>query len=269
VVLSFVGVAPANAECHTWYDANGQVHVDCEQGGGDSTDPGGGGGGIEWDGRGTETHMIPACMQSSIGQNEDVMCMGATMCPDKGDLRMRIFTRPTLFGEPTGDWELQATRCVGPEEAAATEQPVITREMVVGEAERLAPKPQAHIEPGTWSMVNLPNNYYVDAQPVTRQVVVLGRTISITFTPTEHTWDFGDGQSATGDGIEGAEVAQPGAVEHAYSRQGSYDVTVARGYDLRFALPGGQVNVPNAFTITSPVATLPVREMQTRVDSVG
>ena len=46
-------------------------------------------------------------------------------------------------------------------------------------------------------------------------------------------------------------------------------MTVSRGYDLTFALPGGAVNIANAFTMDSAVATLPVREMQTRVDHVG
>ena len=58
------------------------------------------------------------------------------------------------------------------------------------------------------------------------------------WTPTSTTWDFGDGGSATGDGVKGADVGAAGAIEHSYARQGSYDITTTTTYDLTFVLPG-------------------------------
>ena len=46
-------------------------------------------------------------------------------------------------------------------------------------------------------------------------------------------------------GVEGADVGAPGAVEHAYARQGSYAITTTTTYDLTFVLPGqGAQTIP-------------------------
>jgi len=60
-----------------------------------------------------------------------------------------------------------------------------------------------------------------------------------------------------------------GAVEHAYTRSGSYAIHVSRTYTVQFTIPGGPVTVENAFTIPGPDTVLPVGEIQTRVDSTG
>ena len=90
----------------------------------------------------------------------------------------------------------------------------------------------------TVSYVNIPNNYWTESPTVNDSVTVVGQTIPLVWTPTGTTWNFGDGASATGDGVQGADVGAPGAIEHSYARQGSYDISTTTTYNLSFVLPG-------------------------------
>ena len=143
--------------------------------------------------------------------------------------------------------------------------PQVTTQMVTDAAQVVAPTSTPHVEPGTRSYVNIPNNYWTEAPTVRTSVTVLGQAIALTWTPTGTTWDFGDGSTATGTGIEGAALGQAGSIEHAYLRQGSYDITTSTTYDLSFVLPGqGTQTIPLTSPPSAPV-TLPVSEIQTRV----
>ena len=137
--------------------------------------------------------------------------------------------------------------------------------MVTDAARLTAPTAPPHVEPGDWSFVHIPNNYWTDAPTVQTSVNVLGRAIPLTWTPTGTTWSFGDGGTATGNGIEGAGLGEAGAIEHAYTRQGSYDIATTTTYDLTFVLPGQGAQTVALTSPPSPPVTLPVREIQTRV----
>ena len=111
--------------------------------------------------------------------------------------------------------------------------------MVTEAARVVAPVNPPHVEPGNRSYVNIPNNYWADAPTVNTSITLLGQRIPLRWTPTRTSWSFGDGATATGNGIEGADLGAPGALEHSYSRQGTYDITTTTNYDLTFVLPGG------------------------------
>jgi hypothetical protein len=145
-------------------------------------------------------------------------------------------------------------------------RPQVTTEMVTEAARVTAPTSPPHVEPGTVSYVNIPNNYWTESPTVRDSVTVVGQTIPLVWTPTSTTWDFGDGGSATGDGVEGADVGAPGAVEHSYARQGSYDISTTTTYNLTFVLPGQGTQTITLTAPPSPPVTLPVREIQTLVD---
>jgi hypothetical protein len=145
-------------------------------------------------------------------------------------------------------------------------RPQVTTEMVTEAARVTAPVNPPHVEPGTVSFVNIPNNYWTESPTVNDSVTVLRQVIPVVWTPTGTTWNFGDGSSATGDGVEGADVGAPGAIEHSYARQGSYDITTATTYNLSFVLPGQGAQTIALTSPPSPPVTLPVREIQTLVD---
>ncbi len=152
-----------------------------------------------------------------------------------------------------------------PQAPVAPVAPVITVQMVTDAARVTAPTTPPNVEPGNRSFVNIPNNYWADVDTVQTSVTVLGRAIPLTWTPTGTTWSFGDGSTATGNGVEGAELGAPGAVEHAYARQGSYDITTTTTYDLSFVLPGQGAQTIALTSPPSPAVTLPVGEIATRV----
>ena len=214
-----------------------------------------------------EHSYTPACsVNGPPPYGNDAMCMAAVAgCKYQGEgnaILMRHYRRAS----DSKNWEFVGNECRGPDEPTQ-EEPKITQEMVFDQAYAQAPKPTAGVQPGNRSYVNLPNNYYADAPGSTQTVTVLGHPIRIVFTVNQITWDFGDGQSATGKGVENADVGAPGAVEHAYSQQGTYQITASSTVGVQFTLPDGQrIDQPNAFRFTSNAVQLPVGEIQTRVD---
>ncbi len=164
----------------------------------------------------------------------------------------------------------QPTPCAPTDDEEPGEPPArprVTTEMVVEAARLTAPTSPPHVEPGTVSYVNIPNNYWTESPTVNDSVTVVGRTIPLVWTPTGTTWDFGDGASATGDGVQGADVGSPGAIEHSYAGQGSYDISTTTTYNLSFVLPGQGAQTISLTAPPSPPVTLPVREIQTVVDA--
>lgn len=219
-----------------------------------------------------EDYWTPSCSVNGPPEaGSDAMCMGAIgPCQTRGQ-RGEIFMRHyrKLAGDPNAPWEYVGSECRGPDDPVQ-QQPQVTQEMVTDAAYAAAPKPTAVVQPGNRSYVNLPNNYYADAEDQTVPVEVLGHQIAVQFTVSDVTWDFGDGTTASGAGVKDADVGAPGAVEHAYSQQGSYAITATSTVGLSFTLPNGQtVNVPGAFEMTSEPVNLPIGEIQTRVDSTS
>jgi len=149
-----------------------------------------------------------------------------------------------------------------PADPTAPVAPVITTQMVSEAAKVTAPVNPPHVEPGTVSYVHVPNNYWADAPTVNDSVTLLGVTIPLRWTPTGTTWSFGDGATASGNGVEGADVGAAGAVEHAYGRQGGYAISTTTTYDLTFVLPGGGSQTIQLAAPPSPPVTLPIREIQ-------
>jgi hypothetical protein len=217
-------------------------------------------------------YYTPACgVNGPPNMGDDALCMAAvSVCKTQGQpdaLYMQHWHQQV--SPTTGPWEYVGTECRGPDDPVR-QQPKVTVEMVLDQAYAAAPKPTAVVQPGNRSFVNLPNNYYAEAPSQTVPVVVLGQSIPVTFTVTEVRWDFGDGSTATGTGIKDAALHQPGAIEHQYAAQGSYDITATSVISVSFTLPGGgRQDLPGALEIPSAATTLPVGEIQTRVDSTG
>lgn len=255
--------------------AGNQEPGSADPGSGD-TDPGTTGGtGPVYTGPFKQYRYVVSCPYNSLDNAGDVLCMGAVeSCPDEGDLRYRVYYRlvdrsGNLVDGP--DWVSAGSECRGLDDpTTGVVQPEVTREMVIEEAYRLAPKPTVHVEPATKSYVNVPNNFYADAQDASHTVNLLGESITIAFQVEEVSWTFGDGEGASGAGVQNAAVGAPGAVEHQYAGGGSYDITATTSITVQFTLPSGQqVTVPDAIDQTSSPVPLDVGEIQTTVNDVG
>ena len=163
----------------------------------------------------------------------------------------------------------EATPCAPADPEEPAQAPVITAAMVSAAARVLAPVNPPHVEPGTVSYVNIPNNYWAAPPAVDNSITLLGVTIPLQWRPTSTTWSFGDGSTATGNGVQGADLAAPGTVEHAYRRQGSYDISTTTNYNLTFVLPGGGAQTIAVTSPPSAPVTLPIREIQTLTSYVN
>lgn len=222
--------------------------------------------------RWTQERLVPFCMQSSLGQNEDVLCNGmVSSCQEEGALRWRVYTRlmsPT--GQPLTDWTYQGTRCEGGDAEPGVQTPDLTTADVMEQARAVAPVPGFTVEPEGTTYVNVPTNFAADDDtPVTVSVFPLGIEVPVTFTPSEYSWDFGDGGTGSGAGVRDAAVGAPGAVEHLYERSGDYAVVLTRTYTVSFTLPGGgQVTVPGQVSQDSEPYPLQVGEVQSVVSAV-
>lgn len=280
VLITTALSGPARADDHGIFGQNGDEGTsitgqedgsESEGSDSDGSEPGTGPAGYvpqNW----TQERLVPACMQSGIGKNEDVMCAGMTMSCPEGQSRWRVYTRlmsPT--GEPLSDWVYEGTRCEGGDTSGGVQTPTVTSEDVVDQAYAAAPVPDFTVQPGDTTYVNLPTNFVAeDDAPVTIPVTVLGIEVPVTFTPTSYEWSFGDGAAGSGAGVRNAAVGEPGAVEHAYGASGSYDITLTRVYTVSFTLPSGEpVSVPGEVSRTSDPYTLPVGEIQSAVTGVG
>jgi hypothetical protein len=197
----------------------------------------------------------------------------ASAFPGVTDPAQQGACNPALYGADGYSYNLALPApCIQPEQTDEPEgeappaPPQVTTEMVTAAARVVAPTSPPHVEPGTVSYVNIPNNYWTESPTVRDSVTVLGQVIPLVWTPTSTTWDFGDGGSATGDGVKGADVGAADAIEHSYARQGSYEISTTTTYNLTFMLPGqGAQTIALTATPSDPV-TLPVREIQTLVD---
>jgi hypothetical protein len=214
-----------------------------------------------------EYDKVPACMANQPGENGvDALCGAATISCARGELRWMVYRR---IEGGDGPWEPQGTQCLGPGEDVVPPEPQVTEADVVDAAEAAAPDSEVHVEPATESYVNVPNNFYADSDAQTVTVEVLGEVIAVRFAPQRYAWDFGDGGTATGAGVEGAEVGSPGAVEHRYRRGGEYGITLTRTFTVSFTLPSGDaVTVPGEISSTSDAYPLTVGEVQSVVTDV-
>ncbi len=129
-----------------------------------------------------------------------------------------------------------------------------------------APTNPPHVEPGNVSYVNIPNNYWTESPTVHDSVTVVGRrSRSCGLRPARP----GTSVTARAPPVTGSRAPTsdaPGAIEHSYARQGSYDISTTTTYNLSFVLPGQGAQTIALTAPPSPPVTLPVREIQTLVD---
>lgn len=250
-------------------DVSDEVDQGGEDGSSDDGTPSGG----TYNGPFYQYKYVVNCMANSPDNPVDVICAGAKAGCADDEIRYRVYRREVNRAGNTvgrGLWDFQDSECRGLDDPNGVVQPQVTGPMVLEEARRTAPEPNAHVEPNGETYVNVPNNFYADADDTEHTVTLFGNAITISFQVSGVTWDFGDGGTASGNGVKNADVDQPGAVEHEYVRQGSYEVTASTSITVVFTLPDGRtVTLPDAISQTSEPVTLQVGEIQTTVNDVS
>lgn len=118
-------------------------------------------------------------------------------------------------------------------------------------------------EPDNVAVVGLPANFLSSAKTETIPGTILGRALTIRFTPISYAFDYGDGEQRTsttpGVAWEAAGQAQftPTDTSHVYKKSGSYTVTVTVTYTADVDLGAGWI--PITGTLTGPPASQQIR----------
>ena len=116
--------------------------------------------------------------------------------------------------------------------------------------------------------MNIPNNSGLTPPAVDNSISLLGVTIPLQWRPTSTTWSFGDGSTATGNGVRGPTSLLRGRSSR-LPPSGSYDISTTTNYNLTFVLPGGGAQTIAVTSPPSAPVTLPIREIQTLTSYVN
>ena len=118
-------------------------------------------------------------------------------------------------------------------------------------------------EPGNVAVVGLPANFLSSAKTETLPGTVLGRPLTIRFTPVNYAFGYGDGhrRDTTGPGAawdaNGQTQFTPTNTSHVYEEAGRYTVSVAVTYSADIDLGSGWI--PIRGTLNGPPASQEIR----------
>ena len=118
-------------------------------------------------------------------------------------------------------------------------------------------------EPDNIAVVGLPANFLSSAKTETIPGTILGRALTIRFTPVNYTFDYGDGESRTtttpGTAWDASGQAQftPTDTSHVYKEPGTYTVTATVTYTADIDLGAGWIPING--TLNGPPASQQIR----------
>lgn len=213
-----------------------------------------------------EYRYVVNCSVNGPNNPDDALCTGAIAACDDGEIQFRVYTRERGSDDP---WRGGALLCRGADDPDPNRP--LTVNDVYDEVVELAPLPTITVEPATKTYVNVPTNVSTEDGsfgPFTAELDELPISISVTFTANGFRWNFGDGGTAQGAGVAGAQVGQAGAVEHLYRRSGTYQITLERTYAAAVTVGGQTIDIQAPITNTSAPYALQVGELQSVVTEV-
>jgi hypothetical protein len=115
-----------------------------------------------------------------------------------------------------------------------------------------------HVQPPNGrTLVNVPTNVYVDAEPVTLPTQLLGFPVRVRATPARYRWRFGDGAALT-TRDEGAPYPDM-TTTHTYTQPREARISLTTVYTGEYSVAGGPFQpIDGTATVTSPAAALTV-----------
>ncbi|WP_460002359.1 hypothetical protein [Microbacterium xylanilyticum] len=118
-------------------------------------------------------------------------------------------------------------------------------------------------EPDNIAVVGLPANFLSSAKTETIPGTILGRSLTIRFTPVSYAFDYGDGErrTSTTPGVawdtSGQAQFTPTDTSHVYTEPGTYTVTATVTYTADVDLGAGWI--PISGTLNGPPASQQIR----------
>lgn len=165
--------------------------------------------------------------------------------------------------------------CVGPNQpaapgAAAVAPPQVTAAMVLQAFRRIPlPSLRSHSQPANKTLINFDTIFFTEAEPLTRQLTLLGQRVRLEITPSRFEWEHGDGTTAT--------TTTPGApypakdIVYRYAdahRTVAHRVSVT--WSAEYSLNGGPLKpVDGTVTTTGPATPLRVAEASPALSGSG
>ena len=131
------------------------------------------------------------------------------------------------------------------------------------------PHLQSHSQPANKTLINFDTIFFTDAQPLTRNLTLLGQRVRLEIRPSRFEWVHGDGTTAT--------TATPGApypakdVVYRYSdAHRTVDHRVVVTWSARWSLNGGALQPVNGtVTTTGPATPLRIAEASPALSGEG
>lgn len=214
-----------------------------------------------------DERVVPACAGNGLS-GPDALCMAALTCPADNLVRFWVWHQVTHWeaGPPervtrADPWEREpGTFCLGPDDPGITPIGVVIAQVQSGFQSLPLPKATPEISPAPSTLVNIPTRLSAgSAAPVTLTTEPLaGIVVTVTATPVEWRWTFGDGATA---------VTTAPTMTHEYRMAREAEASVRVMWTGTFTLPGSS----EVFPIRTPAyvqgapATVDVREARTEL----
>ncbi|WP_405474367.1 hypothetical protein [Paenarthrobacter ilicis] len=114
-----------------------------------------------------------------------------------------------------------------------------------------------------------PTNFYTTTGQQTFDLTILGQTVHLTATPTNHTYNYGDGTTLGPTPATGYPIAQPQwlttetPTSHTYAETGNYQATVTTTYTGTYSVNNGPpLPINGTLDLTTPPTTIHVWKTQ-------
>lgn len=150
--------------------------------------------------------------------------------------------------------------------APATTPPAIT----ISDVAQFAPDPPTtSAEPSNIGVAGLPTNFLTPTTALTRAGTLLGRPVTVRFTPIRYDFTYGDGATATTStpGLPWAALGQPQltptATSHTYRSRGTYSAATTVHYTAEVDIGAGWFPVSGELSIPGPTQTIRIYKATT------
>lgn len=214
-----------------------------------------------------EEKVVPACSGNGLN-GPDALCMAALTCPADNLVRFWVWHKVTHWeaGPPervaeTEPWKQEpGSFCLGADDPGITPIGVVIAQVQSGFQSLPLPKATPEIRPAPSTLVNIPTRLSAGSSaPATLTTEPLaGVVVTVTATPVEWRWTFGDGTTMT-TGVP--------LTEHEYRKAQRLGASVRVMWTGTFSLPGSSEAFPirTPAYVQGPVAQVDVREARTEL----
>lgn len=173
------------------------------------------------------------------------------------------------YGDGTKTGLSNTTACIGgntPQNnntsaaAAAPPRPTITQHDF---ATLKIPAAQLHTQLNGFSLRNAHTNIYANSNTQTLHTTILNQPITIRATPTNYTFNYGDGNNLTttnpGKPTTGDGLTTQTPTSHIYTQTGHYTITLTTTYRGEYSINNGPYQpIPGTATIPSTPLTIAI-----------